>query len=200
MDRQRGRYAAVGNVAEPGASPSNVSNEDHLFQMLLSGYTWAEAAWSSLTQVSYVDTVIGDPLMTWTRLPPVPSTVVSRLLFYDNSAFDGNVAGPGALDNAAISNKVALLPGTPAFATTAQALSAASNYDKGINGLMVDLRHSHGNHAAINLASLNNDFHFRIGTDDGQGEIVWTDATAHSFRRASRPHLGAVPADRIAWN
>ena len=31
----KGGAAAVGNVAEPGASPSNVANEDHLFQMLL---------------------------------------------------------------------------------------------------------------------------------------------------------------------
>jgi hypothetical protein len=38
-----------------------------MFKMLLSGYTWAEAAWSSMQQLSYVNTVVGDPLMTWKR-------------------------------------------------------------------------------------------------------------------------------------
>jgi hypothetical protein len=64
-----GGTAGVGNVQEPGASTSSVANEDQLFLMLLSGKTWAEAAWSSLEQLGYVNTVVGDPLMTWTRLP-----------------------------------------------------------------------------------------------------------------------------------
>jgi uncharacterized protein (TIGR03790 family) len=63
-----GGTAGVGNVQEPGASPSSVANEDQMFQMLLSGKTWAEAAWSSLPQLGYVNTVVGDPLMTWKKL------------------------------------------------------------------------------------------------------------------------------------
>jgi hypothetical protein len=38
--------------------------------MLLDGKTWAEAAWSSMRQLSYVNTVVGDPLMTWKTLLP----------------------------------------------------------------------------------------------------------------------------------
>jgi Dockerin type I domain/PEP-CTERM motif len=37
-----------------------------MFNMLLHGYTWAEAAWAATQQLSYVNTVVGDPLMTWT--------------------------------------------------------------------------------------------------------------------------------------
>jgi uncharacterized protein (TIGR03790 family) len=60
-----GGTAGVAHVEEPGASLSNVTNEDRMFQMLLDGYTWAEAAWNATPQVSYVNTVIGDPLMVW---------------------------------------------------------------------------------------------------------------------------------------
>ena len=63
-----GGTAGVGNVQEPGASTSTVANEDQMFQMLLSGKTWAEAAWSCL-RAGFVNTVVGDPLMTWTSAP-----------------------------------------------------------------------------------------------------------------------------------
>ncbi len=64
----KGGAAGTGNVAEPGASTIDVTNEDHMVQMLLSGKTFAEAAWSSIYQLSYVNTVVGDPLMTWKEL------------------------------------------------------------------------------------------------------------------------------------
>ena len=41
-----------------------------MFKMLLDGYTWGEAAWSSITQLSYVTTVVGDPLMVWKKVLP----------------------------------------------------------------------------------------------------------------------------------
>ncbi len=63
-----GGTAATGNVEEPTASWSTVTNENKMFQMLLSGKTWAEAAWSATRQLSYVNTVVGDPLMTWRTL------------------------------------------------------------------------------------------------------------------------------------
>ncbi len=66
----KGGTAGTGNVAEPGASTVDVTNEDHMVQMLLSGKTFAEAAWSSIYQLSYVNTVVGDPLMTWKQLIP----------------------------------------------------------------------------------------------------------------------------------
>ena len=61
----RGGSAAIGHVEEPGASVFNVANDDQIFRMMLDGYSWAEAAWGSLRQLSYVNTVVGDPLMVW---------------------------------------------------------------------------------------------------------------------------------------
>ncbi len=65
---QIGGTAAVGHVEEPQTSPNNVTHEDQMFQMLLAGYTFAEAAWSATPQLSFVNTVVGDPLMTWQPL------------------------------------------------------------------------------------------------------------------------------------
>lgn len=64
----RGGTAGTGNVQEPGGSSSSVTNEDKMFQMLLQGKTWAEAVWSATRQLSYVNTLVGDPLMTWKTL------------------------------------------------------------------------------------------------------------------------------------
>jgi len=61
----KGGTAGVGNVQEPMSGTCYEANEDQMFKMLLNGYTWGEAAWSSLQQLSYVNTVVGDPLMTW---------------------------------------------------------------------------------------------------------------------------------------
>jgi hypothetical protein len=63
-----GGTAATGHVQEPTASWSTVTNEDKMFQALLEGKTWAEAAWSATRQLSYVNTVVGDPLMIWKQL------------------------------------------------------------------------------------------------------------------------------------
>jgi uncharacterized protein (TIGR03790 family) len=65
-----GGTVAVGNVQEPWNHPDYEANEDKIFKMLLDGKTWAEAAWSSIRQLSYVTTVVGDPLMTWKMLTP----------------------------------------------------------------------------------------------------------------------------------
>lgn len=60
-----GGTAGIAHVQEPGANLNNVTNEDRMFQMMLGGYTWAESAWNATRQVSYVNTVVGDPLMVW---------------------------------------------------------------------------------------------------------------------------------------
>jgi uncharacterized protein (TIGR03790 family) len=65
-----GGTAGIGNVQEPQNGPDNEANEDQMLKMLLDGKTWGEAAWSSLLQLSYVNTVIGDPLMTWKQVLP----------------------------------------------------------------------------------------------------------------------------------
>ncbi len=61
----KGGTAALGHVQEPTASITTVANEDIFFEMLLQGYTFAEAAWSATAQLSFVNTVVGDPLMTF---------------------------------------------------------------------------------------------------------------------------------------
>jgi hypothetical protein len=71
----KGGTAAVGNITEPGASPNTVFNEDIMFSRLLEGYTFAEAAWSASRQLSWVGTVVGDPLMTWKQLLPGDANV-----------------------------------------------------------------------------------------------------------------------------
>jgi uncharacterized protein (TIGR03790 family) len=74
-----GGTAGVGYVSEPTASWVTVSNEDILFGNLLAGRTFAESAWAANYQTSYVNTVIGDPLMTW------------RMLIYGDVNADGHV-------------------------------------------------------------------------------------------------------------
>jgi uncharacterized protein (TIGR03790 family) len=66
----RGGTAAVGQVEEPCVGISNVTNEDRLFEMLLQGYTFAEAAWNATMQLSFVNTVVGDPLMRYLAWVP----------------------------------------------------------------------------------------------------------------------------------
>lgn len=71
-----GGTAALGHVQEPlpdtdgdgtgeGSPYDAITNEDIFFDMLLNGYTLAEAAWAATRQLSYVNTVVGDPLMRW---------------------------------------------------------------------------------------------------------------------------------------
>jgi hypothetical protein len=59
----RGGTVGVGHVAEPSASSITVAREDALFDRLLRGMSWVEAAWGANYQLSFVNTVVGDPLM-----------------------------------------------------------------------------------------------------------------------------------------
>lgn len=63
------------------------------------------------------------------------STVVNRQIFYNNSVYDGNDPSANATtDNAAIApDKSALLPGQAA------AFANFTSYDKGINGIIIDV-------------------------------------------------------------
>lgn len=60
-----GGTAALGHVHEPTASTATVANEDIFWDRLLNGFTLAEAAWAATPQLSYVNTLIGDPLMVF---------------------------------------------------------------------------------------------------------------------------------------
>jgi len=63
----RGGSGGVGTVEEPGATSSAVANEERIFELMLDGYCWAEAAWNATMQLSFVNTVVGDPLMKWSE-------------------------------------------------------------------------------------------------------------------------------------
>ena len=99
--------------------------------------------------------------------PSVP-TVVGRLVFYNNSAFDV------ASDDGAIAvDKQALLPGQSA------SFANYTSYSRGINGLMIDI-------ADLPVSTLTaDDFQFRVGNNDDPS--AWPAAPAPatiSVRRA----------------
>ncbi len=101
---------------------------------------------------------------TETYVDPTPSAVVSRSIFYGNSAFDGYNPLPSSNDHNAIArDKTALLPGqTATFANL-------TSYDKGINGIMIDVAGAHGDITA-------NDFTFRVGNNNSPS--TWASAPA----------------------
>jgi uncharacterized protein (TIGR03790 family) len=128
---QIGGTAGVGNVQEPMNGSNYEANEDQLFKMLLSGYTWSEAAWSSLRQLSYVNTVVGDPLMTWKPAIAgdgnldgiVDSTDINTVLsFYDQVGMDwmqGDFNGNDTVDGADLNIVLAHFGQTAASAAAA---------------------------------------------------------------------------------
>jgi hypothetical protein len=116
-------------------------------------------------------------------LTRVANLVVDRKLFYDQSAFDGNVAGPSGSDDAAIAtDKTAYRPN----ATTA-VFANVSSYTRGINGIMVDFSGPHGTITA-------NDFIFKIGNNNSPGS--WGPAPGNSGFTV-RTAAGYRGADRI---
>jgi len=129
-------------------------------------------------QLSYVGGDGND--VTLTR---VANLVVDRKLFYDQSVFDGNVAGPsGSDDNAIAPDKTAYRPNN-----TLAVFSSVSSYSRGINGIMVDFSGPHGTITA-------NDLVFKIGNDNSPGS--WLSAPANSGFTV-RTAAGYRGADRI---
>jgi uncharacterized protein (TIGR03790 family) len=90
-----GGTAGVGNVQEPLAGKNYEANEDQLFKMLLNGNTWAESAWSSLRQLSYVNTVVGDPLMIWKPVLPGDANLDGRVNSTDLSMVSASLGRRG---------------------------------------------------------------------------------------------------------
>jgi hypothetical protein len=140
--------------------------------------------------------VWGDSAASWAAATPTVgaakvSSVVGRWLFYDNSAYDGLVAGVNGADDLAIAiDKRALLPGQTATAAN------YTNYSGGINGLMVDLRSAAGE-SLIDLS----DFQFRVGNDSNPGS--WTLLTGSQLPTlVLRAGAGVDGTDRVefVWN
>ncbi len=105
-----GGTAGLGHVAEPTNGPDNVTNEDLFYEKFLpaggaaaapgmGGWTFVEAAWNATRQVSYVNTVVGDPLMQIQAWLPGDSNLDGAVDFYDFYTLDGNWLQPGDLDD-----------------------------------------------------------------------------------------------------
>lgn len=89
----RGGTAGTGTVEEPHGGPSYLTNEDVMFDMLLRGYTWAEAVWAATLQLSYVNTLVGDPLMRWLPLDLGDSNGDGQIDGTDFAALDNGFNG-----------------------------------------------------------------------------------------------------------
>jgi hypothetical protein len=112
--------------------------------------------------------------------------VVERMLFYNDSYFDGYDADVFSSHNEAIApDRFALLAGQRATITN------YSNYDKGLNGVIVDIQNMPGTPTVA-------DFQFRVGNDNSPGG--WQPAPDPSFFYV-RPSGGVNGSDRIefAW-
>ena len=105
-----------------------------------------------------------------------------RHVFYNNCYFDGNDPSANAADDGAIAtDKTALLAGeTATFANY-------TSYDKGINGIMVDI---------LNLpaAPTLSDFEFKVGNDNNPAG--WAAAAAPTSITV-RPGEGPGGSDRV---
>ena len=107
----------------------------------------------------------------------VDSLVAGLNVFYNNSAFDGNDAAANAADDAAIAtDKSALLPGSAA------SVANYTSYNRGINGVMIDLANLHGTPTV-------DDFSFAMG--NGGSPDTWSAAPtpASISVRAGAPAL-----------
>jgi len=112
----------------------------------------------------------------------IPDVIQGRNVFYNNSAFDGNnPASDQQDDDAVATDKTALLPGQPA--TFANYMS----YEKGINGIMVDIVDPP---ATLTL----NDFEFLVGNDTDIA--TWATALAPLSIKV-REGAGDNASDRI---
>lgn len=108
--------------------------------------------------------------------------VESRIIFYNNSSFDANDPAPDASDDNAIApDKTALLPGGAASGNN------YTSYDKGINGLMVDI------HNLPNEVSFD-DFEFRVGNSNDT--LTWGPAVTPVVI-TTRMDQGVNGADRV---
>ncbi len=126
-------------------------------------------------------------------LDTVPSTVVARQLFYNQSGtstrYDHNDLAINSFDDLAIAtDKTAYTWENPGAATFAN----VSSYTKGINGIMVDIAGPHGTITAA-------DFIFRVGNNNSPG--LWTTANAPTSISV-RAGAGVSGSDRveIIWN
>lgn len=117
------------------------------------------AAWNSWNQDG---SLTGVYARRFSNTAPPAATVVGRRIYYNRSVFDGLGGLPNASDDLAVAtDKSALLPGG------LPGLSNITSYDRGINGVMVDVA---GLPDRVVLAA--GDFTFRAGT--GADRATWS--------------------------
>lgn len=137
----------------------------------------------------YVKFVVGDGTHTSPEAEsivsvyqPGLSTIVGRHVFYNNSAYDGNDPATGASDDGAIAtDKFALRVGQAAM------FANYTSYDRGINGIMIDLAGDHGTLSA-------NDFQFRVGNNDNSSSWSYAPPPLSIVVRAD---AGVSGSDRV---
>jgi ELWxxDGT repeat protein len=132
---------------------------------------------ASLTGAIATATIVNDEALITT----------TRLFYKGSTKWDVTNGTTFSDDNAIAPDKTAYLPGVGT-----STFSAVSSYDKGINGLMVDLSGAHG---AITV----NDFVFKRGNNNTPS--AWVAATAPATV-TTRAGAGASASDRIEllWN
>ena len=122
------------------------------------------------------------------------ATVVARRLFYEAStAFDVPNGSVYSDDNAIALDKFAYLAGVgPAT------FADVSSYDKGINGIMIDVN-SVASLSSLTMTNILTDFSFRVGNDNSPDN--WAAGPAPSTILV-RPGAGSGGSDRIEliWN
>ncbi len=122
------------------------------------------------------------PTVADDRFTVAPSEVVSRHVFYNNSVWDGYSSGPDAADDQAIATGIRpLRPGENA------GFANYTNFDKGLNGVMIDVTEVDGN---LSLR----DFQFRVG--NSRNLQTWTEAPS-PIHLSVRPGEGSNGADRV---
>jgi hypothetical protein len=113
---------------------------------------------------------------------PSVARVISRLVFYNGSAWDNFDPAATASDAAIAIDKTALLPGQVAT------INNYTSYSRGLNGVMVDI-------ANLGQAVSISDFGFRVGNDNNPD--AWPTAPSPSI--SVRPGAGVEGSDRITF-
>jgi hypothetical protein len=127
-----------------------------------------------------------DDLFTVTVNAAANATVINQHVFYNNSRFDADNAAANSSDDGAIApDKTMLLPGQKAT------FANYTSYDKGINGLMIDIDGMANSPAA-------GDFVFRAGNNYASPD-TWAIAPAPSNDIAAdvRSGAGSGGSDRV---